>query len=64
MDSKQKASVEKKIEKLQPLEDKKDSKTINKDDDFDKEIENYHEKKNIEIQFILIEILCIFNKLE
>lgn len=45
MDSKQKASVEKKIEKLQPLEDKKDSKTINQDDDFDKEIENYHEKK-------------------
>lgn len=64
MDSKQKASVEKKIEKLQPLEDKKDSKTINQDDDFDKEIENYHEKKNIEIQFILIEILCILNKLE
>ena len=45
MDSKQKASVEKKIEKPQPLEDKKDSKTINQDDDFDKEIENYHEKK-------------------
>ena len=64
MDSKQKASVEKKIEKLQPLEDKKDSKTINQDDDFDKEIENYHEKKNIEIQFILIEILCNPNKLE
>ena len=64
MDSKQKASVEKKIEKLQPLEDKKDSKTINQDDDFDKEIENYYEKKNIEIQFILIEILCILNKLE
>ena len=64
MNSKQKASVEKKIEKLQPLEDKKDSKTINQDDDFDKEIENYHEKKNIEIQFILIEILCILNKLE
>ena len=37
--------MEKKIEKLQPLEDKKDSKTINQDDDFDKEIENYHEKK-------------------
>lgn len=64
MDSKQKASVEKKIEKPQPLEDKKDSKTINQNDDFDKEIENYHEKKNIEIQFILIEILCILNKLE
>ena len=45
MDSKRKASGEKKIEKLQPLGDKKDSKTINQDDDFDKEIENYHEKK-------------------